>query len=63
MASLLSILSAYSHVLSFNNKTANLKTLFAHSFDIQTANFDLFNKWVTHRFNSCAATNIEDYEF
>lgn len=62
MAGPLSILSAHSYIPSHNNKAADLKTLFAYHFDIQIANPDLLDKWVIHKFNICAATNVEDYE-
>ena len=62
MAGLSSISSAQSYVPSHNNETANLKALFVHGFNIETADPYLLDKWVTHRFNICAATNVEDYE-
>ncbi len=62
MAGPSSISSAHSHVPSHDNEAADLKALFAHGFDIQTVDPDLLDKWVTHRFNICAATNVEDYE-
>lgn len=57
-----SILSAHFHVLLHDNEAANLKVFFAHNFDIQTSDPDLFDKKVTHRFNIYAATNVEDYK-
>ncbi len=62
MAGPSSISSTHSHVPSHDNEAADLKVFFAHDFDIQTADPDLLDKWVTHRFNICAATNVEDYE-
>ena len=62
MASHLSISSAYFYVSSFDNKTTNLKALFTYNFDIETDNSNLLNKWVTHRFNICTATQVEDYK-
>ncbi len=62
MAGPLSISNAHSHVLSYNNEVTYLKVFFAHGFDIQTIDPNLLNKWVIHRFNICAATNVEDYE-
>ena len=62
MAGSSSISSAQPHVPSHDNKTADLKALFVHSFDMKTADSDLLDKWVTHRFNIYAATNVEDYE-
>ena len=48
MAGPSSIASAHSHVLSHNNEAADLKAFFAHGFDIQTADADLLDKWITH---------------
>lgn len=62
IASSFSISSAHSHVSSHNNKAANLKTLFAYGFDIQTAKPDLFNELVTLQFNIYVAINIVDYK-
>ena len=57
MAGLLSISSALSH----DPETAYLKILFAQGFNIQTADHDLLNKFVIHRFNQYAALDAEDY--
>ena len=62
MAGLSSILSAQPHIPFYDNKIANLKALFVYGFNIKTANPDLFNKWVTHKFNICTTTIIKDYE-
>ena len=62
MAGLSSISSIFSYVLSHNNKTANLKTPFTYRFDIQIADLDLLNKWVTYRLNVYTITNVKDYE-
>ena len=53
---------AHFHIPSHDNEAANLKAFFAHGFDIQTADPNLLDKWVTYRFNICAATKVEDYE-
>lgn len=62
MTSFLSISSIQPFVLFHNNKIANLKVFFIYSYNIQTTNSDLFDKWITHKFNICVATNIEDYK-
>ena len=62
MANPLSISNIYFYVLSLNSKAANLEAFFIYNFDIQTTDFNLLNKWVTHRFNICAAINVKNYE-
>lgn len=62
MAGPSSISSAQPHVPSYQSKAADLKAFFAHGFDIETADPDLLDKWVSYRFTICAATNVEDYE-
>lgn len=57
MANFLSISSIQPFVLSHNNKIANLKVFFVHSYDIH-----LLDKWITYKFNICVATNIKDYK-
>ena len=52
-----SILSASLHNLEVNN----LNILFSPNFDIQTADFDLFNKYVIYKFNQYVVGNIKDY--
>lgn len=44
MADNLNILNIYSHIIFHKNKAINLKAFFAHNFDIQTTNFELFDK-------------------
>ena len=44
MAGLSSITSVHFYVLSHDNKAANLKAFFAHGFDIQIADADIFDK-------------------
>lgn len=56
-----SILGTLSDVLFPDYETANLKTLFAQGFTIQTANCDLLNTWVIHRFYEYTALNAKDY--
>lgn len=41
----------------------NQKILFYPRFDIQTADYDLLNKYVIYKFNQYIAINIEDYSF
>lgn len=62
MAGFLSISSPYLHVSSHSNRAANFKAFFVHGFIILTADFDLLNKWVIHRFNIYVARNIKDYK-
>lgn len=43
--------SSISSTLLHNPTIANLKTLFTQRFKIQTADYDLLNKYVIHKFN------------
>ena len=56
MAGPSSISSTLSH-----HKIANLKFLFRNGIDLQTADRDLINKYVIHKFNLYAADNEEDF--
>lgn len=62
MASSSSISSIYPHVISYKNKAASLKAFFTYGFDIQIINPNLFDMWVTHKFNICTTINVKDYE-
>ena len=55
--------SSVSSVLSKSRdpKNIDLKTLFVQGFNIETADHDLINKFVIHRFNQYAALNAKNY--
>ena len=58
MASISSVLSVFLH-----NHKANLKILFDNSIYIKTINYDIINKYTSHKFNPYTATNTKNYSF
>ena len=52
-----SISSAFSH----DPEVVNLKILFANGMDIKTADYDILNKYVIHKFNQYAAANAKNF--
>ncbi len=57
----LSIPSALSNALPHNQEATNLRILFVQGSDVQTADHDLLNMLVIHRFNQYRALNAEHY--
>ena len=53
--------SSISSALLHKPEAVDLKIFFANSMDIQTADHDILNKYIIHRFNQYAAANTEDY--
>ena len=50
------------NALLYNSKT-NLKILFVKSIEIETPNYNIFNKYAIQKFNQYAAVNPKDYSF
>ena len=53
--------SSVSSNLLHDPKTTNPEVLFAQGFNIKTADHDLINKFVIHRFNQYKALNAKDW--
>lgn len=53
--------SSVSYTQLHNHDIANLKTLFAKGFDLQTTKFDIINKYTIYKFNLYADNNNKDY--